>query len=148
MAAAETEGEADAHTMRMRTHPEALPNTSPRWEDPSKIICRVSTIVALFWLSQRDRQPAEVAAKTKTLSTQTNTKYSTTGTCAIPMDLTLRMATIQQCAGSGRWITRKVSLAKMHKHTSMQDMLQALRVCIKTFHQQTFDGWGNDRQCK
>ena len=127
------EGVGDAHKMRMHGHQKAFPNTCPRWEDPSKIICRVSTMVALSRLSQEDRQLAEVevAAKTKTRRTQTDTKYSTTGTCAIPVDLTSRTATIQLRAGSGRWITRKVSLAKMYKHTSMQDMLQALGECIK-----------------
>jgi hypothetical protein len=44
--------------------------------------------------------------------------------------------------GSESWITRKVSLAKIHKHTSMQDMLQALKECIETFYQLTFDGVG------
>ena len=82
-AAAEVEGEADVHTMRTRTHPEAFPNTPPRWEDPSKIICPVSTMVALSPLLQEDRQPAEAAAKTQ--RTQTDTKYSTTGMYNIPM---------------------------------------------------------------
>ena len=136
--AAVVEGVGDAYKMRIRKHQEAFPNTSPRWEDPSKIICRVSTMVVLSRLSQGDRHPAEVATKTKTQHTQTNTKYSTTGTCAIHMDLTSK-ATIQLRAGSGEKITRKVSLAKMHKHTLMQDMLQALGECIETFYQQTFD---------
>ena len=83
MAAAEAEGKADAHTMCTRTHPEAFPNRSPRWEDPSKIICPVSTMVALSPLLQEDRQPAEAAAKTQ--RTQTDTKYSTTGMYNIPM---------------------------------------------------------------
>ena len=104
-AAAEAEGEADAHTVCMRTNPEAFPNTSPRWEDPSKIICWVSTMVALYQLLQEDRQPAEVAAKTQ--RTQTNTKYSTTGMYVIHIDLTSRTVTIQPHAEAGRWITRR-----------------------------------------
>ena len=55
----------------------------------------------------------------------------------------MRTATILLCAGSGRWTTRRVSLATMHRHTSMQDMLQSLRECIKTFYPQTFDGGGH-----
>ena len=140
MAAAETEGEADAHTMRTRTHPEALPNTSPRWEDPSKIICRVSTMVSLSRLLQGDRQPAEVA--TKTQHTQTDTKYSTTGTYVIHVNLTSKTAIIQSHAETGRWITKRGSHAKMHKHTLMQDMLRPLGECIETFYQRTFDGGG------
>ncbi len=54
-AAAEAEGEADAHTVCMRTNPEAFPNMSPRWEDLRKIICRVSTMVARSRLLQGDR---------------------------------------------------------------------------------------------
>jgi hypothetical protein len=140
MEAAMVEDVADVYKMRTHTHQEAFPNTSPRWEDPSKIKCRVSAMAALSQLSQGDRQPAEVA--TKTQRTQTNTKYSTTGTCVIPMDLTLRTATIQLRTGTGTWITRRVSFAKMHKHTSMQAMLQPLRECIETFYPRTFDGVG------
>ena len=58
-------------------------------------------MVAFSRLSRGDRQPAKVAAKTQ--HTQTNTKYSTTGTYVIPMDLTLRTATIQPHAETGRW---------------------------------------------
>jgi hypothetical protein len=70
---AEAEGEADAPTIHTHTHPEAFPNMSPRWEDPSKIIYPVSTMVALSRLLRGDRQPAEAAVKTQ--RTQTNTKY-------------------------------------------------------------------------
>ncbi len=65
MVAAKAEGEADAPTIHMCTHPEAFPNMSPRWEDPSKIIYPVSTTVALSRLLQGNRQPAEAAAKTR-----------------------------------------------------------------------------------
>ena len=119
--AVDVEGVADAYKMRTHKHQQALPNTPPRWEDPSKIICHVSTIVAVYQLLQGDRQPAEVAAKTK--RTQTNTKYPTTGKCVIPTDLTSRTAIIQIRVGTKRWMTRRVSHVKMHKHTSMQDML-------------------------
>ena len=139
-AAAEVDGEADAHTIRTNTHSEAFPNMSPRWENPRKIIYPVSTTVALSWLSQGDRQPAEAA--TKTQHTQTDTKYSTTGTYVIPMDLMSRTATIQPHAETGRWITRIGSHATTHKHTLMQDMLRQLGDCIETFYQQTFDGVG------
>ena len=133
-AVAKVEGKVDAHTMHRRTHPEAFPNTSPRWEDPSKIICPVSTMVALSRLSWGDRQPTEVAAKTQ--CTQTDTKYSTTGTYVIPMDLMSRTATIQPHVETGRWITaRRGSHAKTHKHTLMQDMLRQLGECIETFYQ-------------
>ena len=54
--AAAVEGVADAYKMRTRTHQETFPNTSPRWEDPSKIICRVLTMVALSRLLQGDSQ--------------------------------------------------------------------------------------------
>ena len=132
--AAVVEGVGDAHKMRTRKHQEAFPNTSPRWEDPSKIICPVSTTVALSRLSRRDRQPAEAAAKTQ--HTQTDTKYSTTGTYVIPMDLMSRTATIQPHVETGRWITaRRGSHAKTHKHTLMQDMLRQLGECIETFYQ-------------
>jgi hypothetical protein len=130
MAAAEAEGEGDAHTMRTRTHPEAFPNTSPRWEDPSKFSYPVSTTVALSRLSQGDRQPAEAAAKTQ--RTQTDSKYSTTGMYVIPTYLMLRMATIEPHAETGRWITRRGSHTKTHKHTLMQDMLQQLGEYIET----------------
>ena len=121
-AAAEAEGEADAPTIHTRTHPEAFPNMSPRWEDPSKIIYPVSTTVALSRLLQGDRQPAEAAAETQ--RTQTDTNYSTTGTYVIPMDLMSRTATIRPHAETGRWITRRGSHTTTQKHTSMQDMLR------------------------
>jgi hypothetical protein len=38
-------------------------------------------------------------------------------------------------AGTGRWFTRRVSLAVMYRHTSMQDMLQSQREYIRTFYQ-------------
>ena len=139
-AAAEAEGEADAPTIHTRTHPEAFPNMSPRWEDPSKIICPVSTTVALSRLSRGDRQPAEAAAKTQ--RTQTDTKYLTTGTSVIPMVLRLRTDTIQPHAETGRWITRRGSHATTHRHTSMQDTRRQLGECIGTFYQRTFDGVG------
>jgi hypothetical protein len=63
--AVEAEGEADMPTMHTRTHPEAFPNMSPRWENPCKIIYPVSTMVALSRLLRGDRQPAEAAAKTR-----------------------------------------------------------------------------------
>ena len=78
-AAAEVDGEADAHTIRTNTHSEAFPNMSPRWEDPSKIIYPVSTTVALSWLSRGDSQPAEAA--TKTHRTQTDTNYNNWNVC-------------------------------------------------------------------
>ena len=37
MTAAEAEGEADAPTIHMCTHPEAFPNMSPRWGTPAKL---------------------------------------------------------------------------------------------------------------
>ena len=120
--AAAVEEVAAAYKVRTRTHQEAFPNMSPRWEDPNKIICRVLTIVALPQASRGDRQPAE--ADIKTQHTQTVTKYSTTGMCVILMDSTVRTATIQLHVRSGRWTTRRVSRATMHRHTSMQDMLQ------------------------
>ena len=132
--------EALADAYRIRTRQEAFHSTSPRWEDPNKVMCQVLTIVALSLVSRGDRQPAEVAAKTQ--RTQTATKYSTTGMCVIPTGLTSRMATTQLHAGTGRWTPRRVSLTKMHRHTSTQDMLQSRRECIGTFYQQTFDGGG------
>ncbi len=140
MAAAKVEGEADAPTIHTHTHPQAFPNMSPRWEDPSKIICPVSTTVALSRLSRGDRQPAEAAAKTQ--GTLTDTKYLTTGTSVIPTVLMSRTDTIQPHAETGRWITRRGSHATTHRHTSMGDTRRQLRECIGTFYQQTFDGVG------
>ena len=116
---AAVEAVVDAYKIRMQQ--KAFPSTPPRWEDPNKVMCQVLTMVALPLVSRGDMQLAEVA--TKIQRTQTATKYSTTGTCVIPTDLTSRTATIQLRAGTGRWTTRRVSLAKMHRHTSMQNML-------------------------
>ncbi len=122
--AAVVEGMGEVYKMRTRKHQEAFPNTPPREEDPSKIICRVSTMVVLSRLSQGDRQRAEVATKTKTQHTQTDTKYSTTGTCAIPMDLTSRMATIRYV-----WDQKAGSPGRCHsqKYTSIHQC----RICSK-----------------
>jgi hypothetical protein len=140
MAAAEAEGEEDAHTMRRRTHPEEFPNMPPRSEYPSKIMCPVSTTVAMSRQSRGNRQPAEAA--TKTQRTQTNTNGSTTGTSVIRTVLMSRTDTLQPHAATGRWITRRGSHTTTHRHTSMHDTRQQLGECIGTFYRQTFDGVG------
>jgi hypothetical protein len=136
--AATMESMVDAY--RIRAHQEAFSNTSPRWRTPTKLYARFLTMVALHLVLWGHKQPAEAAVKTR--HTQTNTKYSTTGTCVILMDLRLRMATIQLHAGSEKWTTRRVSHATMHRHTSMQDMLPSLGECIETFYPRTFDDVG------
>jgi hypothetical protein len=148
-AAAEAEGEADAHPMHTRTHPdpmrththpEAFPNMSPRSEYPSIIMCPVSTTVATSRQSRGNRQPAEAAAKTQ--RTQTDTNGLTTGTSDIPTVFISRTDTIQPHAETGRWITRRGSHATTHRRTSMRDTRRQHGECIGTFYRRTFDGVG------
>ena len=63
--AAAVEGVVDAYRICMCQ--EAFPNTSPKWENPNKVICRVLTMVALPLVSRGDRQPAEAATKPSVL---------------------------------------------------------------------------------
>ncbi len=48
--AATVEALANAYRIRMRQ--EAFHSTSPRWEDPNKVMCQVLTIVALSLVSR------------------------------------------------------------------------------------------------
>ena len=61
--AAAAEGVVDTYKMHMHTYQEVFPNTSPRWKDPTKSICRVLPMVALPRVSWGDKQPAEADAK-------------------------------------------------------------------------------------
>ena len=99
----------------LHTRQEAFPNMSPRWEAHNKVICQALTAVALPLGLQVDRPPADLDTNTQCI--QTTTKYSTTGTCVIPAVLMSRMVTIWQCAGKGRWTTRRAPHAIMHRHT-------------------------------
>jgi hypothetical protein len=117
--AAKAEREADAHSMHTDTHPEAFPNMSPGLEDPSTIMCPVSSTVATSRQSWCDRQPAEAAAKTQ--RTQTGTHGLTTGTSVIPTVLISRTDTIQSHAETGSWTIRRGSHATTHRRTSMRD---------------------------
>ncbi len=138
--AAEAEGEADAHSMRTDTHPEAFLNMPPRSEDPSTIRCPVSSTVATSRQLRGDRQLAEAAAKTQ--RTQTGTNGLTTGTSVIPTVLISRTDTIQSHADTERWTIRRSSHATTHRRTSMRDTRQQQKECIGTFYRLTSDGVG------